>query len=69
MATAVSLIPADDNPLPGIYADVPFETYLAWPYVSNILLKHAKRSMPPATARLYGRLVSQPPQPLPFGSL
>lgn len=34
-----------DCPDPGIYLDVPFETYLSWPAVSNSRLNMARRSL------------------------
>lgn len=35
----------NEPPLPGLYENVPFETYLSWPYISNSTLKHAKKSL------------------------
>lgn len=35
----------NEVPEPGIYENVPFEEYLAWPCVSNSALSHAERSM------------------------
>lgn len=34
-----------EAPAPGIYRDVPFETYLAWPAVSNSRITMARRSL------------------------
>lgn len=34
----------DEAPKPGIYPNTPFETYLAWPCISQSMLKHFKRS-------------------------
>jgi hypothetical protein len=39
----VTVEPGDIEP--GIYFDVPFEEYLAWPLINNTLLTHAVRSM------------------------
>jgi hypothetical protein len=30
---------------PGIYENIPFDTYLSWPFVNNTLLTHAARSL------------------------
>jgi hypothetical protein len=32
-------------PDPGIYENVPFETYLSWPCISNSMLQHARKSL------------------------
>ena len=53
---------------PGIYLDVSFEEYLAWPCVNNTLLSHAVRSM--AHFHLAEQTpVDEPTESMRFGSL
>lgn len=64
-----SRTPRGVPPEPGIYFDVPFADYLAWPHINNTLLSHAARSMAhfryrqlrgsddSTTAQTFGRIV------------
>lgn len=52
-------------PEPGIHHDVPFEEYLAWPYVNNSSLSYAARSM----AHYRYAPPQEPSQAMRFGSL
>lgn len=53
------------SPPPGVYEDIPFETYLDWPYLSNSKLSAAAKSMAHFKA---GLAVEETPQ-MRFGSL
>jgi len=56
---------ANDLPGPGFYQDIPFATYLSWPYVSNSALSVVKRS----PAHYHARLPSEETPAFRLGSL
>jgi exodeoxyribonuclease VIII len=54
-----------DYPGPGIYENVPFDTYLSWPWISNSSLNSAERSL----LHYKHRKPIQPTEPMRFGTL
>ena len=53
---------------PGIYPDVPFAEYLAWPYLSQSILKEGRSSMAHLWAALSGERFKEPTDEMVLGS-
>jgi len=55
-------------PEPGLHLDVPFETYLQWPFLSQSTLKEGRRSMAHLKAALDGERTKEPTDSMSLGS-
>jgi hypothetical protein len=61
-------IEMSDHPCPGIHLNVPFETYLQWPVLSQTTLKAGRKSMAHLKAAVDGERVIEPTDDMVLGS-